>query len=86
MIITRIIKLPSFGIRVELLTENDEIVGSTISSKGLLSRSSNDSEFNSFIHGVECMILAHATQGIDIESPSYLAGIEDAIQSADHHL
>ncbi len=38
-------------------------------------------QFNAAMDGIESMILAHATAGIDVETPAYLEGIETAIDA-----
>jgi len=41
-------------------------------------------QFEAAIDAIESMILAHACAGVDIESLSYIKGIELAIQSCDN--
>lgn len=39
-------------------------------------------EFNRVIDGIEALVLAAACEGIDVESPAFLAAIETAVEAA----
>lgn len=43
-------------------------------------------KYNGALDGIEAMILAHASAGIDVASPAYLYGIETAIDAAGNNL
>lgn len=67
----KIIKLDSLGIVVTLTGDEGGSITSTLKE--------GHAEYDSVIDGIESMILAHAIAGIDVNSPSYLEGIETAV-------
>ena len=73
------IKLPVFGIIVDLTGDG----GGSISSTDLktVHNDEEDELYNAAMDGIESMILAHVLAGVDIESPSYLEGIETAVNA-----
>lgn len=73
----REIKLPCFGIKVELT--NDGAV--TISSDLFEGFGMGDHEVTCALDGIESIILAHACAGVDITTDAYIEGIETAVQT-----
>jgi len=71
------IKLPCYGISIELDEENET---GTITSMLL-----EEGETDPSIDAIESLILAHAIAGIDVQSPAYIEGIETAIDAIDNH-
>ena len=69
---TRIIKLPTYGILINIVDN----CGASIASTDL-----QGEEFN----GILSLIMAHAVAGIDVESPAYLEGIETAVNATDNN-
>lgn len=85
----KIIKLPCFGIVVELEDEDKELKGTfnggnvTSDLKETPVDISDIQEihcYNSAMDAIESLILGHACAGIDITTPAYIEGIESAVQ------
>lgn len=74
----KIIKLDAFGIVVTLTGDEGGSITSTLKE--------GHAEYDSVIDGIESMILAHAIAGIDVNSPSYLEGIETAVIGAANNI
>jgi hypothetical protein len=73
------IELPVYGI---VLTLDADGNGGTISDDIHEEDEDEDAEmYNCAIDGITSMILAHACAGVDIMSPSYLEGIETAVEA-----
>ena len=72
-----IITLPIYNILVELTNDG----GGSITSASLKTEHEDEEDelYNAAMDGIESMILGHAIAGVDIESPAYLQGIEDAV-------
>ena len=84
---SRTITLPCYGITVTLEPGIGNSTGGAIAS--LLAEDPNDQDniaFNAAIDGIEAMILACACEGIDIESPAFIAAIETAVEAAANNL
>ena len=77
------IELPCFGIVIH-------IQGADGAMTSELKDDNPEGEDNTLYHaaldGIESMILAHAIAGIDVESPSYIEGIETAVEAAANNL
>lgn len=43
-------------------------------------------EKNRAYDGIESLILAHACTGMNIETPAYLQGIEEAVEAVENHI
>ena len=72
----RTIKLPCFGIIVEVFPEG----GGRISSGLRDPEDESDVKYITAGNTLESLILAHACAGVDIESNAYVMGIETAIE------
>tara|TARA_B100000446_G_scaffold184352_1_gene206210 strand:- start:77810 stop:78388 length:579 start_codon:yes stop_codon:yes gene_type:complete len=70
----KVISLDAFGIEVTLTGDGGGSITSTLKE--------GHPEYDAVIDGIESMILAHAIAGIDVNSPSYLEGIETAVLGA----
>ena len=72
------LKLGVFGIEI-----NSSVVGgeATIYSQMKEDCKTENELFNSAIDGVESMILAHHSSGIDVSSSIYIEGIETAYEA-----
>lgn len=76
----KIIKCPNFEITINLFGDSGSLV-SNILEEG----DRADPALESLIAAVdvvESMVLAHAIAGIPVESPAYVAGLEQAINQA----
>ena len=84
------INLPVFGIAVTLTGDGGASIQSDLheSLKDICNQSDyKETElFNASMDGIESMILAHASAGVDIESPAYLEGIETAVGSCSNNI
>jgi hypothetical protein len=90
------IKLPCFGIVIELGPEDPEKPGAYQGGNLVngIPREEADpeddegdpAEYNAAMDGIESMILAHAIAGIDVASPAYVEGIETAVQACANNL
>lgn len=84
----KLIKLPCFGIVVELtdFAGHGRWNGASISSnlKDDLT-GENDDEYLSMVDAIESLIMAHAAEGIAINSHAYVAGIETAFEAIANH-
>ena len=87
------IKLPCFGIVVELTDEELHAITPNRYNGGYITsdlhenpdnsdmEDENDiADYNHAMDGIESLILNHAVAGIDIESPAYIEGIESAVE------
>ena len=77
------INLNVFGIIVSLTGDGGGAITSTLKEdfdtvEGVA--------WNCAMDAIESMVLAHAVAGVDIESPSYLEGIETAVQSCGENI
>ena len=70
----KVIRLDAFGIEVTLTGDGGGSITSTVKE--------GHSQYDAVMDGIESMILAHAIAGIDVNSPSYLEGIETAVLGA----
>lgn len=71
--------LPCYGITVRISEDCFGNIESTIGES--LREDSLDEVGQAAADAVEAMILAHACAGVDIESQSYVQGIESAMES-----
>lgn len=81
------IRLPCYGITIRLErdpTSGDPSCG-TITSDLKAATDTAASPFNAAIDGLEALILAHASAGIDVASPAYVEGIETAVEAIGNH-
>jgi hypothetical protein len=67
------IQLPCYGIVVKTR------YGSGTISSNLTEDSPDDAEWQSGVDAIECLVLAHACAGVDIEAPAYVEGIRNAV-------
>jgi hypothetical protein len=77
-------ELPIYGIVVEI----DGKGGGSISSTDLKT-ALNDPEdelYNAAMDGIESLILAHACADVDITTPYYLEGIENAVDACANNI
>lgn len=85
----RTIKLPCFGIVVNLDTE-DPGAGAISSDLHEMpdgnNADGNDYRYDGAMDGIEALILAQACAGIDIESPAYIEAIETAVQACANNI
>ena len=79
----RKIQLPCYGITLTLVRENDvEKPGSgSIVSDLHTTETTANRQYNAAIDGLESLILAHACAGVEVESPSYVEGVETAVEA-----
>lgn len=85
----RQIHLPCFGITVHLDQEcspGSPARGSMTSQLKEPGRGTLVRTFNAAIDGLEALILAYASAGVDIASPAYIEGIETAVDAIGNHL
>lgn len=54
-------------------------------SEAIAAGEDSESDYNYAVHGLESLILAHACNGVDIESGPYVAGVIDAIVAIANH-
>ena len=76
-------KLPCFGIVVEIeVDEQYNPTSGTITSTDLITKHNDveDESYNVAVNTIESMILAHAMAEVDITKPSYIQGIETAVE------
>jgi len=73
-----IIKLPTYGITLEVDVNGTSSITSTLRIDGY-------NGYNDAIDGLESLILAHACAGVNIQSPAYLEGIETAVEAISNH-
>jgi len=90
------IKLPCFGIVVNLTTQPVPGFGNLILPGGSISSNLEEPcecnhedagccptcDYNTAMDGIESLILGHACAGVDIATPAYIEGIESAVQGA----
>ena len=85
----RTIRLPCYGITIRLEGENTERRPGYGTITSDLKEAGEDAEgmrFNAAIDGLESLILAHGCAGIDVESPTYVEGIETAVEAISNNL
>ena len=78
------IKLPCYGIVVELTGNGGAAITSDLHEDVPnvdRDETAEIEQYNAAIDGIESMILAHASAGIDIESFAYIEGIETAVEA-----
>ncbi len=84
------IKLPCFDITVTLGPTDPETPAAFLGGKISSSLKDGDGEptpeYDNAIDGIESLILAHATAGIDITHPAYVEGVETAVSAAMNNL
>lgn len=80
---TKTIETNCFGITITF-NENDR-ENASICSDIKDAHDANSMAYNFAVDALESMILGHFTSGIDITTPSYLCGIELAIEALSNH-
>ena len=83
-----ILKLPVGGIVITLTSKTDTVdgtphLGGSIQSD--LKEDGCDLRCQGAYDAIESLVLAHAIAGVDVVSPAYLEGIEEAIQALENH-
>jgi len=73
------IELRIFGIVVALDPHSGGAITDELHEEG-------EDNYNYAMDGITSMILAHACAGVDIESPAYLKGIEDAVYACENNI
>ena len=89
-----IIKLPCFGIKVILTGDGGgsvtsdlkEDIDSVEPSQFMQNEIDGINRFNDMMDALESLILAHACAGVCIDGPSYIEGIETALQQIGNNL
>ena len=82
------VELPDYGVvlKVDPTTREGHVVvgfrrvDTTCSGTPIVGDRSE--EANGLIDGIESLVLAHACAGIDVTTPEYLTGVEDALDAA----
>ena len=74
------IKLPCYGIVIDLGPKDPYLTGAY--GGGKITSELEGEEFD----GIESLVLAHAVAGVDVQSPSYLEGIETAVDAIFNHI
>lgn len=74
----RTLRLPIYDITIRL-TEDGK--SGTIESRLKENVSEGADDFNAAIDAVESLILAHAIEGVDVESTPYLKGLQTALDA-----
>jgi hypothetical protein len=88
----RTIVLPCFDIVVRLASIEPGQSGPSLAGEITSSLhdgdsgSEDDREYEAAIDGIESLILAHACAGVDITVPTYIAGVQTAVESAGNRL
>ena len=88
----RTIVLPCFGIVVRLVRDQPGHPGRPLAGDITSnlhesdSGSEDDSDYEAAMDGIESLILAHACAGVDIAAPTYIAGIQTAVEAASANL
>ncbi|MGA2621466.1 MAG: hypothetical protein ABSF26_27905 [Thermoguttaceae bacterium] len=86
---TRTIRLPCYGITIHLSRENipqGPASGTIASDLKQPGGTAAALIYNAAADGIEALILAHTCAGVDVESPTYLEGIETAVEAIANHL
>lgn len=73
----------SDGSRIKVVVKNGS---GRITSMGLKDNDNPSSEYNTAIDGIESLILAHACAGVDVSAPTYVKGIEVAVEAIVNNL
>lgn len=76
------IKLPCYGIVVSVNGKNSSITSDLHDEP----TGEHEEEYDAAIDAIESMILAHASAGVDIESPAYVEGIEAAVEAVANNI
>ena len=89
-----LIELPCYGIRINIEDGGGSITDDLHESiqyderhpdyAGLEEITSKEN-FNNLIDGVTSLILAHASAGVNVESPAYIEGIESAVDACSQY-
>lgn len=91
---SKILKMESFNIELELVSEDPEHEGAWLSGSIVKSDLGKDADrhvqedaaYVAAVDAIESMVLAHAIAGIDINTPEYLEGLEVAVMAVtDRH-
>ena len=72
----KIIKLPVFDILINIAPNGAGGISSSLDAH------ENTPDVADVFEGILSLVLAHACAGVDIETPSYLEGIETAVEAA----
>lgn len=72
----RPMKLPVFDMELTVSDKGGTIISSLVDRGEPI-----DSPYNTGVHTIESMVLAHAAAGVDVESPAYLEGIETTVEA-----
>jgi len=71
----KLIELPCYDIKVALNDKGGSMITSNLHDPDL------DCDFNIAMDAIESIVMAHASAGIDVESPAYIEGIETAVNA-----
>jgi hypothetical protein len=72
------IKIQLHGHVIRIFTDGSG--GGTIETD-LKSKEAGSAKYNAAIDGLESLILAHASSGVEVAHPKYIQGIEDALEA-----
>ena len=77
------IKLPCFGIAIELGPEDPERPGTYRGGKitSDLTTQTDSRLGRAAMDAIEALVLAHACAGVDVASPAYAEGLETAVEA-----
>ena len=84
----RTIHLPCFGITIRLDRKNTTKTpgaGTIASDLKTPGKNAANRQYNAAVDGLESLILAHACAGVDVESPTYVEGVETAVEAIANH-
>jgi hypothetical protein len=98
LVLSKIIELPCYGIKIEIGKDGCGILLSTglhedyisddtgIDAMDINEENARISIYNAMMDAIESLILGHAIAGVDVTTPAYLEGIESAIEGINNNL